>query len=163
LNEATPAGWYTDPNGRLRWWDGVQWGMEAPRPADTSSKPLAIFCHLGVFIGGFILPLVVYLTEGKKNDFVRHHAAEALNFNITYFVAMLAWMGCLFGSIVVGAGTSQSGSAAGPGALFFLIFGLFFVIYLAVLGMAIVGAIKAGKDEWWRYPVNIRLVKGARQ
>lgn len=40
-----PAGWYPDPSGRrgLRWWDGAQWGPQAPLPAAgtvTAAPPL---------------------------------------------------------------------------------------------------------------------------
>lgn len=40
---STPAGWYDDGSGRLRWWDGTQWtehfAPESAAPAETSAEP----------------------------------------------------------------------------------------------------------------------------
>ena len=29
MSDSTPPGWYTDPNGTTRWWDGTAWGAAA--------------------------------------------------------------------------------------------------------------------------------------
>ena len=86
-----PPGWYATEQG-WRWWDGFAWGVLAPPPVpdEESGKTLAILTHLGVVFGGFIVPLVIYLTEGKKNAFVRDHSREALNFQITFAIVWVA-------------------------------------------------------------------------
>ena len=55
----------------------------------VDEKTLAILSHLGAILGGFVLPLVMFLVA-KDKPYVRHHVGEALNFAITYFVVILA-------------------------------------------------------------------------
>ncbi|GAA1967346.1 DUF2510 domain-containing protein [Agromyces allii] len=40
-NDAAPAGWYPDPthSGQQRWWDGRQWGPQAPSVAPAAPLP----------------------------------------------------------------------------------------------------------------------------
>ncbi|MFN7148705.1 MAG: DUF2510 domain-containing protein [Microthrixaceae bacterium] len=35
MTNSPPPGWYQDPDGVTRWWDGTQWGQAAPPPAPT--------------------------------------------------------------------------------------------------------------------------------
>ncbi|MHB1137887.1 MAG: DUF2510 domain-containing protein [Microthrixaceae bacterium] len=37
--QGTPPGWYTDPSGTTRWWDGTQWGQAAPPAAPVPPTP----------------------------------------------------------------------------------------------------------------------------
>jgi uncharacterized Tic20 family protein len=160
--QATP-GWYPDQSGQLRWWTGSTWGVYAqgamplptapPYPgampgARSDATTLAMLAHLGMLVGGFIVPLIIYLTAGANDPFVKHHAAEALNFSITYVIASI---GCfalfIFGFIawplLIGA------------------FLAFFAIIVGHLVLLVMASIKAYHAEWWRYPINIRLVPGA--
>lgn len=41
----TPAGWYPDQDGRLRWWDGQAWGELATPQSTPPSQPLAAESH----------------------------------------------------------------------------------------------------------------------
>ena len=160
-----PPGWYPDTTGQLRWWTGTTWGVYAqgaappigsvapPYPgarpgARSDATSLAMLAHLGMLVGGFIVPLVLYLTSGKDDPFVRHHSAEALNFSITYLIAFLSCFVLFFVGIV-----------AWP--LLIVAFLGMFAIAIGHLVLLIVASIKAYHGEWWRYPVNIRLVPGA--
>lgn len=141
-----PAGWYPDDAGRQRWWDGTQWGAYAPDttpPGGTGGadpRSLAMLAHLLGLLTGFVGPLVIYLVNGEKNSFVRHHAAESLNFQITLTIAAL-------GSVL---------------AMLILVgFLLLPVVVIGGIVLQIIGAVKANAGEWWRYPVNLRLVPGA--
>lgn len=140
-------GFYPEPGtGRLRWWDGTQWGAYqdagvAPAPAGTTGgsdpKTMAMLAHvLGIFTG-FIGPLIIYVTQ-DKDPFVKDQSAEALNFQITVtigyvvsFVLMIVLIGFL----------------------------TFFVVWIGSLVLAIMGAMAANRGEWYRYPVNIRFIK----
>jgi uncharacterized protein len=135
-----PPGWYTDPYGRMRWWDGTQWGAAAPTAGTTDPRTMAMLAHALGLVAGFIAPLVILLMAGKQDPFVRHNAAEALNFHITLFVATIVSVALL--CVVVG----------------FLLLPL---VIVAAWVFQIQGALAAGRGQWWKYPINVRLVSGA--
>jgi uncharacterized Tic20 family protein len=104
-------------------------------PGDNTMT-LVTLAHLGFVLGAFIMPLAVYVVE-KHHPYVRHHAAEALNFQIT--VLLVAVLSVPLMLIYVGFFTLLA-AAAGS-----IVFG-------------ICGALQARRGRWWRYPVNVRIV-----
>jgi uncharacterized protein len=160
-----PAGWYHDGT-TVRWWDGTSWGPVAPPgsfesvPADPvrDGSTLAVLCHIGQIVGAVVLALVIRLTEGKRNEYVRHHSSEALNFQLTF---LIIWIGGIFATI--GGAVAFGDTADGDGSPSIL---LPFLALLAVFGVAlvfaIIGAVSASRGQWWRYPISIRFVRGAR-
>jgi uncharacterized Tic20 family protein len=171
-----PPGWYPDPAGQQRWWTGATWGAYAPAvpmvayptsapgsyPGSYPAAPpypgappwarrdattLALLSHLGALIAGFIVPLIIYVTSGKDDPFVRHHSSEALNFAITYLFASLAMMMLFFVSIILLP-------------LLIIVIPAFFALIISQFVWLIMAAVKASRGEWWRYPIAIRLVPG---
>jgi hypothetical protein len=144
----TPPGWYPDPNGQMRWWDGRQWGQVAQGQAaattgattGTDPKTMAMLAQLLGIFTGFLGPLIIYLTNGEKDPFVRHHSAEALNFQITLVIGYIA-------SVVL--------------MLVLIGFVTLFVVGIGGLVLMIMATVAANRGEWYRYPVNIRIVPGA--
>lgn len=106
----------------------------------SDDRTVAVLTHVSMLFFGFICPLVVYLVYKDKDPFVRHHAAEALNFYIT----LLCWIaaGMVLMLVVVG---------------FFVLIG---VVGFAFV-MPIVGAVAASKGKWYRFPLIFRFVPGA--
>lgn len=148
----------------MRWWDGEAWGPYAP-PGSFGSGPtdpvsegstIAVVSHIGLIIAGVVLALIVRLTEGKRNEFVKHHSSEALNFQLTF---MAGWI--CFLVVFIGGLSTTSGGDDGD-AWFFLLFLVAIAAYLTAFVLAIIGAVRASRGEWWRYPVSIRFVRGAR-
>jgi hypothetical protein len=155
----TPPGWYHDGTA-LRWWDGSAWGPYAPamaRDPVQEGKTLAVISHFGMFACWFVLPLVIRLTGGRDNEYVRHHSTEALNFMITTgFIYVLA-SGFWFVGIVL----SVANDGDGPPA-FLAFMPLLWLLQAGVLAFSIIGAVRASQGVWWRYPISIRFVRGAR-
>jgi len=157
-------GWYPDGQRGLRWWDGHAWGQFAPpaggfaRPMSEvdAGKSMSILAHLGCLYGGFIGPMIIYLTQKDKNRFTRHHAREALNFQLTVLAAMIP--------LVVGYVISIASfiaSTPGPNDFptrIFVFFPIFGGVMLASLGFGIYGAVQASRGVWWTYPVRIAFV-----
>ena len=153
---AGPApGWYHDDNGTIRWWNGAVWDVGAPPPAPVygyaqpgmgppENRSMAVLAHVGAFVGGFILPLVLLLTTGKTDPFVRYHATESLDFQLTYLTFVLG--GIILSIVTLGLG--------------FLVFiPLLMVVAIGHIAFAIQACIAANRGEWYRYPVCIRYVK----
>ena len=150
-----PAGWYPDQTGYLRWWDGIRWGPYAPPPAPPDQgRPLAVLSHLRIFIFGVVVPLVIYSTEGQKNAFVRHHSREALNFQLSVLLVWLGGFALFFVATLLSALVDPLVLVAFP------VFGLTSLAFMGAMAVAVVGAVRAGQDQWWRYPVSIRFVGG---
>ncbi len=110
-------------------------------PASTPTsdeKTMAILSHILTLVAGFIAPLVIYLVKKDESPYVREHAKESLNFQITMIIL----------SIV-------------SGILIIVLVGLLllWLIWLADLILVIVATIKASENKMYRYPFNIRLVK----
>jgi len=159
--QTAAPGWYAAEPGFVRWWDGTGWGP--PRPADAAGRPVpdpepapvraarvlphavpgdntrsfVMLSHLGFVLGGFIMPLAVYLVE-KSNPYVRHHATEALNFQLTVLIVALLSIPLM--AVVVGFFTLAA-------------------VLVADVVFGIIGSVKAGRGVWWRYPVNLRLIR----
>lgn len=142
-DQSPPPGWYPDPSGQQRWWDGQQWGVYAsqqPSTGGTDPRTMAMLAHLLGIFTGFLGPLVIYLVNGDRDPYVRHHAAEALNFQLSVLIATIASFILMF--VLIG-------------------FVLIFVVMISALVLAIMGTIASYRGEWWKYPVNIRMVSGA--
>lgn len=138
---AAAPGWYPDGHGQLRWWDGSTWGPvaeAAPQPAAAPNTTMAALAHvLGLFTG-FLGPLVLYAVADRNDPFARDQAAEALNFQLTVLIGMVISFVLMI--VLVG-------------------FLLFFVIFIVDFIFCIMAAIAASRGEWYRYPINIRMVK----
>jgi uncharacterized protein len=156
---ATPPGWYHDGSA-MRWWDGSAWGPYAPvlpRDPVQEGKTLAVIAHFGMFACWFVLPLVIRLTGGRDNEYVRHHSTEALNFMITSGVVY----GMAFGIYLGGIAATFGSDGDGP-SWFIAVMPLLWLVQLGVLAFSIMGAVRASQGVWWRYPISIRFVRGAR-
>jgi uncharacterized Tic20 family protein len=150
------AGWYPDPqgSGSYRYWDGTRWTdavSSAIPPAATAASDTttwALSAHLtallAIVIGlPFLGPLVIYLAK-KENPFVRRHAAEALNFNLSITIYFL----------VLGFATV---------VLLFFVIGLLLIPVLFALAIfwivfVVMGTVAASRGEEFRYPLTIRFV-----
>lgn len=116
-----------------------------PAPLNPSDERLwATLAHLAGIAGallGFLTPLgplVVYLIFKDRSAFVRDQAAEALNFQITVFIAV--WISGLL--IFVGIGLV-----------------LLPIVALGALILMILAAVAANHGEVYRYPLTWRLVR----
>ena len=137
----TPPGWYPDAAGTTRWWDGQQWGPSAPsQGGGMDGKSLAVLAQVLGILTGFLGPLVIYLVNGDKDPFVRHHSAEALNFQLTVLIGYVISFVLMF--VLIG-------------------FLTFFAIWVMAIVFGIMAAVAANRGEWYRDPINIRMVSGA--
>jgi uncharacterized protein len=119
-------------------------------PAETaqSDRNWASASHWGTLVAawlamGFLAPLLIMLTVGNQSAFVRRHAVESLNFQIS--VLIYGGAAFLFSLLTLGLGLL----VVIPLALVFLVFAVVFLIQ---------GSIKAANGEDYRYPLTLRFV-----
>ena len=123
--------------------------VETPSPtiaAATISKEernWAMLAHLSgllafaTLIGGVLGPLVMWMIRKDDMNFAADQAKEALNFQITVFVAgLIAGVMCL---ILIG-------------------FALLGILVIVDLILMIIAAVKASEGVSYRYPFNLRLI-----
>ena len=113
-------------------------------PSRTEDERVkAMMAHLGVFVP-ILVPFLIRQAQGKESPFVKAHATEALNFQLTMLSPILA--GAVFTALTLGVGILVAGCPMVLVALF-------------AIGMSILAAFKAKDGEGYRYPFSIRMVK----
>jgi len=105
----------------------------------------AMLCHLSALVGllgngvGFLLgPLIVWLLRKEDHPFVDEQGKEAVNFQLTMFLALFL---CI--------------------PLLLVIVGIFLMVLIGILMtiLPIVAAIRANDGVPYRYPLTIRFLK----
>lgn len=98
--------------------------------------------HVGAFVAayialGLVAPLIVLLVKGNDSAFVRRHAVESLNFQITALLAAIV-----------------------SAVLMLVIIGFFMLLALAVayVILVIMATVAASNGREYRYPLTLRLV-----
>jgi uncharacterized Tic20 family protein len=101
-----------------------------------------MLAHLLAFVAayialGFIAPLIVMLVFGPRSAYVRAHAVEALNFNLTWLIYAIV-----------------------AGVLAILVIGIpiLIVLGIAYVVLVIIAAVRANNGQHYRYPLTIRFV-----
>jgi uncharacterized Tic20 family protein len=102
----------------------------------------AMLAHLLSFVAaylflGFVAPLVVLLVFGPRSPYVRAHAVESLNFNLTWL--LYAIVGVVLAFLVIGI----------P---------ILIALGIAYLVLVIIASVRANNGEFFRYPLTIRFV-----
>jgi uncharacterized protein len=114
-----------------------------PGMPSEQERTWALAAHVGSFLAaylalGFLCPLIVLLAKGNVSSFVRYHAVESLNFQITAAILTVVFA-----------------------ILVFVVIGIFLLIALGVayVVLVIMATLAASRGQLYRYPVSLRLVK----
>ena len=108
------------------------------QPVSDNERMLGVLSHALTLIAGFLVPLVIYIIKKDESAFVREHARESLNFQLTLLIAY-----------IIG---------------FFLIFMIVGIILLPLIGLiqlvlVVVATINAADNKLYRYPFCIRFIR----
>lgn len=131
--------------------------MSDPVETPTSSTPppgghsvsnddrtMGMLCHLLGIFTGFVGPLILWLIKKDQSAYIEHHGKEALNFQISIMLYMIAAFILTFILVFV----------IGP-----LAFPLLFLLGIVFLVLEILAAVAAQKGELHRYPLCIRFIR----
>ena len=122
--------------------------MGAPQSGQQPLSPdqerlWATLAHLLSFVAayialGFLAPLIVLLLFGQRSPYVRAHAVESLNFNLSWLLYAIVGVLLIF---------------IGIGILILIALGIAYVILI------VVASIRANNGVFYRYPLTIRFVR----
>jgi uncharacterized Tic20 family protein len=121
-----PPGVHTGPSTHITS-DDTTWGLMS---------------YVLSLVAGLLAPLVIYFVKRRHSAFVRHHAAQALNYQLTVLIQIVVVVAVCVPVAVI-AGTSAA---------------LIPVILVWVFQMVaqwvflVLGAIQAGKARYYRFP-----------
>ncbi|MFT3679969.1 MAG: DUF4870 domain-containing protein [Ferruginibacter sp.] len=104
-------------------------------PPTSDEKTMGILAHILTLIGGFVAPLIIYLIKKDESAYVREHAKESLNFQITVFIICIVLTITIIGILLV------------------------WVVLLISLIFVILATIKASEGKMYKYPINFRFIK----
>jgi len=119
-------------------------GAELPLPTRIVIAASNMLAKYGVFVVLGVMGIIYLIKKDEGDPFVRDQAAEALNFNLSFFIYLAV------GSIVTFV-------------LILVLIGLLLLPLLAAMIVAwvvfvIIGAVRANNGELYRYPLTIRFV-----
>ena len=134
-----PVAPYSPPAPQL---SGAQPAYQPVPMSPADQRAWAIATHLSAFLAAFVAlsflgPLIMYIIFRDRGAFIRHHSAEALNFQLTMWIGLIIsvpLMLVLIGLVTAGA------------------------IAMTMLVCHILGAVAASQGRDYRYPFTIRFV-----
>ncbi len=101
----------------------------------SDEKTMAILSHVLTFVAGFVAPLIIYLIKKDESAFVREHAKESLNFQITIFILIIVLVISIIGILLI------------------------WLVGILALVFVILATVKASEGKLYRYPFSLRLIK----
>jgi hypothetical protein len=107
---------------------------------------VAMICSAGFL--GFLASIAVYVVYKDRGPFVRAHAANSINVQVSMFIWLVvaAVLYVVLGLVTLGIG--------------FVVFLPVFVVPPVVAGiMHVIGAVKAYNGEWWSPPFTPQFVR----
>ena len=113
--------------------------MWTPEPTNDE-KSIAMLSHILAIVPGIGIlgPLIIYVIRNKDSQYISYHAKESLNFQISIFIFYI--IGAILVFVLIG----------------FLI-GIF--VWIGNIVMVIFGALAANRGDYFRYPLNMRILK----
>jgi len=124
---------------------------QVPPPLPPGQRPLppdqerlwAMLAHLLSFVAaylflGFVAPLTVLLVFGPRSAYVRAHAVESLNFNLTWL--LYAIIGVVLAFLLIGI----------P---------ILIALGIAYVFLVIIASVRANNGELFRYPLTLRFIR----
>ena len=109
----------------------------APEDLSKDERTMALLAHILGIPLGFIGPLIIWLIKKDESAYVADQAKEALNFQITVFIAMFV---------------------AGLSTFVFIGCALVPAVLLANVILCIIATMAASEGKTYRYPIALRLV-----
>jgi len=135
---------------------------------NSEERLLAMLAHLSIFLGGIILPIIIWATQKDKSKFVRFHSLQAIFFHIAYAAIIVVFVMVAVGVMLAsGFGLGMFDDPAYSDGedlptfmviMMILIYGGIFIMIFAGIGYAIYVAVKTYKGDLIKIPVIGNIV-----
>ena len=127
-------------------------------------KLMALLSHLSMFIPniGILAPIIIWVTNKEKSDFVRFHALQAIFFQLIFFILTMLFMFVGIILMLVSIPWFDLSSNAEPGIALFLsmiFMFLFFPLWLIFGIYAVVASIKSYRGKIFKYTIIGNIIK----
>ena len=135
-----------------------------PGTYTNEEKLFALLSHLSIFIGGIILPIILWATQKDKSKFIALNALQAIFYQLSYiaffiifmlvFVSLYIFLGLGAGLLFIG----QSPDFAPVVSILVIIasiifYAAIFIVMFGFMGYAIYMGIKSYRGELRKYPI----------
>ena len=127
-------------------------------------KLMALLSHLSIFIPniGILAPIIIWVTNKEKSNFVRFNALQAIFFQLIFFILMMLFIFVGIILMLVAIPWFDLSSNAEPGILFFL--SMVFMFMYFPLGIifgiyAAVASVKSFKGKIFKYAIIGRIIE----
>ncbi|WP_267900336.1 DUF4870 domain-containing protein [Kribbella turkmenica] len=123
-------------------------GTGSPLSA-SEERTWGMVAHVGVLVAawfamGFLCPLVIWLVYRYRSDFVRRHALESLNFQLSLLIYTVVAVVLIL--ITFGLGV-------------LIVIPLVLIGAVAALVVIVMATMAASSGREYRYPLTIRLIR----
>src|SRR4030043_2327515 len=127
-------------------------------------KLMSLLSHLSILIPniGILAPIIIWVTNKDKSDFVRFNALQAIFFQLIFFILMMLF---LFSGLILMLASIpwyDFSSNAEPGTLFFLsmvFMFMFFPLWIIFGIYAAVASVKSYKGKMFKYSIIGRIIE----
>jgi uncharacterized protein len=130
----------------------------------TEQKLLSLVSHLSILIPniGILAPVIIWVTNKEKSNFVRFHAIQAIFFQLVFFILMIFFI--FVGVIMMLAAIPwfDLNSSSEPGMLFFLsmvFMFMYFPLWIIFGIYAVVASVKSYKGNIFKYAIIGRIIE----
>jgi len=140
---------------------------ESSQDLNSNEKLLALLANLSLFLGGIILPIILWATQKDKSKFVTFNSLQAIFYHIAYVVIIIVFV--LFVAILLiisgiglsGFADSNSGDGEFPAfmiVMMILLYGGIFLLAIAVIGYSIYLGVKSYQGNIVKIPIIGNIV-----
>jgi len=127
-------------------------------------KLMALLSHLSIFIPniGILAPIIIWVTNKEKSNFVRFNALQAIFFQLIFFILIMLFIFVGIILMLIAIPWFDLSSNAEPGILFFL--SMVFMFMYFPLGIifgiyAAVASAKSFKGRIFKYAIIGRIIE----
>lgn len=127
----------------------------------SDERLLAMLAHLSIFLGGLILPIILWATQKDKSKFVTFHSLQAIFYHLAFAAIIIVYVIFMILLLILSgvgfAGFSNSGNSGEMPAMMIIImiilYGGIFLLVFTFIGYAIYLAIKSYQGKLIKIPV----------